>query len=160
MLAKGLTRVDRVASPRTLHILSVSTISSTQFQHVAPGFTISSDLLLSPTIPNPCLPIPGRIFGSLIWFSSVSTQTLANFSITGWVKSNRAWLASPQSLSLLPQISRLFSISSSCILAWGLTFYHYLHFSKSHLPWVFQGFQSSFPSLTAHHISVPFFSIS
>lgn len=39
-----------------------------------------------------------------------------------------------------------------------LSFLHYLYFSKFHLPWVFQAFQSSFPSLTAHHISV--FSVS
>lgn len=39
-----------------------------------------------------------------------------------------------------------------------LTFLHYLYFSKLHLPWVFHAFQSSFPSLTVHHISV--FSVS
>lgn len=48
-------------------------------------------------------------------------------------------------------ISWLFSSPDSCTL---LTFFHYLYFSKLHLPWVFQTFQSPFTSLTAFHILV------
>lgn len=151
--------MDRGASPHILHILTICTVPALNVcaLHLAPQLLWPSPFSHQ-TWSWP--PNPRKNFGSPFWFSSVSIQSLADFLIPRWVKSSRAWPASLQSLSLLPQMSWLFSSSNSCILARALTFYHYLYFSKLHLPWAFQTFKSPFPSLSAHHISVCFFSIS
>ena len=83
----------------------------------------SSDLLLYRARPNPGLTVPGRtlVLHSPVRFSSVSIQSLFDLSIPKWVKSSRAWPASPQPLSFLrcPYCFRI--LTAACWLELSLS---------------------------------------
>lgn len=117
---KGLSCISSY-SPYLQHMYS----SGTQCPCIAPGLTISLTFsFLPPGLILASQP-QGEFCFSILILLCLHTEASWLFN-TKVGEIQQGLSCQSQSLSLLPQVSWLFTSSKSCILAWAFTFYYYL----------------------------------